>query len=229
VILTPFLRGITEAGGQVDLFHTKRLRINPCRGDFDCWLKHPGVCRQKDDMQVLHPKMRAADVLVLATPVFVDGMTGPLKNVLDRMIPLIEPFFELRDDHCRHPLREDGRSLQVVLVANCGFWELDNFDPLVAHVKAMCKNMSATFAGALLRPHGAVLAGMLERGLPVGDVLVAARDAGHQLIQDGAMRPETLAVVSRPLLPRDALIQNANRGFQRQRELFAAPARPQPI
>ena len=43
-------------------------------------------------MDVLLPGLAAADVWVLATPVFMDGMTGPLKNLLDRMLPLIQPF-----------------------------------------------------------------------------------------------------------------------------------------
>ncbi|MFG1691625.1 NAD(P)H-dependent oxidoreductase, partial [Gemmatimonadota bacterium] len=52
------------------------------------------------------PKLREAEVWVLATPVFVDGISGPMKDLLDRFIPLIQPFVELRDGHCRHPLRE---------------------------------------------------------------------------------------------------------------------------
>jgi multimeric flavodoxin WrbA len=38
-------------------------------------------------MDMLHPKMGKADVLVLATPVYCDGITGPMKNLLDRPRP----------------------------------------------------------------------------------------------------------------------------------------------
>jgi hypothetical protein len=137
-----------------------------------------------------------------------------MKNLLDRIIPLAEPFFELRNGHCRHPGRKGVKSRKLVLVSNCGFWEMDNFDPLLVHMEAVCRNMGGEFAGALLRPHGPALKGMLDRGMPVGDVLASAKEAGRQLVQDGRMSPETLKVVSRELLPLEMYVQILNRNFQ---------------
>ncbi len=214
LVLTPFLEGIKEAGAEVEIFYTKKLNIKPCEGEMGCWIKTPGECFQKDDMQMVLSKLRQADAWVFACPVYVDGITGPLKNLLDRIIPLVLPFIELRDDHCRHPGREDTKSGKVVLVSNCGFWELDNFDPLIVHMEAICKNLSREFAGALLRPHGAALPAMMKQGLPVDDIFEAARDAGRQLVAEGRMAPDTLKTISRPLLPRDMYVQIANQRFQ---------------
>jgi multimeric flavodoxin WrbA len=223
LILSPFLEGMKEAGAEVDLFYTKKLKINPCQGCFTCWLKTPGVCFQKDDMQMLHPKLRDADIWVFATPVYVDGVTGPMKNLLDRLLPMLYPFYELRDGHCRHPLREGHKPGKVVLVSNSGFWEIDNFDPLLIHMRAMCKNFAREFAGALLRPHGAALKPMIEMGVPLDDIFSAAKDAGCQLVRDGEMSAETLNVVSRELLPLDMLVQAANRNFQQQLDALEKP------
>jgi multimeric flavodoxin WrbA len=216
VILTPFLDGMKEAGAEVELFYTKKLKIKPCQGCFNCWVKTPGVCIQRDDMDMLRPKIGEADVLVLATPVYVDGMTGPLKNLIDRFIPNAQPFFEIRNGHIRHPGRGETKSGKMVLVSNCGFWEMDNFDPLVFHVKAICKNMNAEFAGALLRPHGPAMKPMLEIGGLVEDVIEAARDAGRQLVREGKISPETLSTVSRELMPIKDYFNAANLGFQQQ-------------
>ena len=215
LILHPFLEGMKEEGAHVEIFYTKKLTINPCQGEFICWLKTPGKCFQNDDMQTLLPQMAQADVWVLASPVYVDGITGPLKNLLDRIIPLGEPFFELRDGHCRHPGRKGVKEGKLVLVSNCGFWEMDNFHPLLVHMKAICKNVGRRFAGALLRPHGPVLKAMLEQGYPVEDILNAAREAGRQLIQKEEMDPQTLASISRELIPRDIYIEMANTTFSR--------------
>jgi len=214
LILTPFLEGMREAGAEVELLYTKKLKINPCQGEFNCWLKTPGKCFQKDDMQMLHPKLRQADIWVFATPVYVDGVSGPMKNLLDRLIPLVQPFVELRDDHYRHPLREDAKHGKVVLVSNCGFWEMDNFDPMLVHMKAACKNMSREFAGALLRPHGGGLRPMKEMSAPLDDIFEAAKEAGRQLVRDGEMSAETLATVSRELMPREMYLQTLNEFFQ---------------
>jgi multimeric flavodoxin WrbA len=218
LVLTPFIDGMKEAGAKVELFYTKDLEIKPCTGEFHCWVKHPGECYQQDDMQQFYPKLRQADILVFATPVYVDGVAGPLKNFIDRMIPLLEPMFELREGHCRHPPGEGVNRGKLVLVSNCGFWELDNFDPLVVHMKALCKNMSRSFAGALLRPHGSAFSYMLRSGLPVNDVIEAAREAGRQLIRDGRISAGTLKVVSRELLPLDMHVERMNEGFKKGRK-----------
>jgi multimeric flavodoxin WrbA len=214
MILNPFLEGMKEAGAEVELFYTRKLDINPCTGEFNCWLKTPGKCYQNDDMNILYPKIAEADVIVFATPVYVDGVTGPMKNLFDRLIPLIHPFIELRDNHCRHPIRGEPKVQKYVLVSNCGFWEKDNFDPLLVHMKAFCKNASAQFAGALLRPHGGAMSGMLEMGAPIGDIFEAAREAGRQLVMEGEMSQETLDIVSRELMPRDMYVQIINQMFQ---------------
>jgi multimeric flavodoxin WrbA len=214
VILNPFLDGMKEAGAEVELFYTKKLKIKPCQGEFNCWLKTPGVCFQRDDMDILRPKLDEADVWVLATPVYVDGMSGPLKNFLDRIIPGAQPFFELRNGHIRHPASGTRKPRKMVLVSNCGFWELDNFDPLVVHVKAICKNTNMEFAGALLRPHGPAMRPMLEMGGLVEDVIEAARDAGRQLVRNGKISPQTLSTVSRELMPLEEYFQQANLNFQ---------------
>jgi multimeric flavodoxin WrbA len=221
-IMIPFLEGMEEAGAEVELFYTRNLQIHPCQGDLACWANTPGMCSQKDDMEMLLPKLADADIWVFATPVYVDGMPGPLKNIVDRAIPLVQPFFELRDGHCRHPLREEVKHGRLVLVASCGFWEMDNFDPLLVHVRAMCRNMGREFAGALLRPHGHALKWMLKKGEPVNDVIDAARLAGRQLIQEGGMSSQNLAAVSRPLVPLDTLIQASNQKFREKLAELAA-------
>ena len=221
LILGPFLDGMRAAGAEVKVFETKSLTIRPCQGEYSCWFRTPGRCFQDDDMQTLLPELLTANILVLATPLYVDGMTGPLKMVVDRMIPMGEPKIVSREDHCRHPGRSDVENRKIAIVSNCGFWELDNFDALVSHVKAIAKNLDATFAGALLRPHGPALKAMLDQHMPVADVLDAARDAGRQLVETGSIAPETLNAVSRPLLPREMYVAVANEQIARRQRSVA--------
>ncbi|RZN68128.1 MAG: flavodoxin family protein [Candidatus Methanolliviera hydrocarbonicum] len=210
LILDPFLEGMREEGAEVELYYTKNLKINPCQGKFICWTKTPGKCWQKDDMQMLLPKICEADILVLGTPVYLDSVSGPIKNVMDRMIPLVHGTIEMRDGHCRHPLREECKRGKVVLVSNCGFWEIDNFDPMIVQMKAWCKNTSREFAGALIRPHGEGLRPAMKMGLPVDEIFDAAKEAGRQLVKEGKMSLETLKIVSRELMPLEMYVQSVN-------------------
>jgi multimeric flavodoxin WrbA len=193
-----------EAGAKVELVYTRKLKINPCLGEFYCWFKTPGECFQKDEMALLLPKLNASDIWVFGVPVYGDGVPGPVKNLMDRMLPMVQPYFELPEDHCRHPRREGNQK--------------DNFDPMLAHMKAFCRNAGTEFAGALLRPHGEELRAMLKMGEAVQDIFDAAREAGRQLVRDGKMATETLDIVSRELLPRESYVQHANRAFMRALE-----------
>jgi multimeric flavodoxin WrbA len=215
VILDPFLDGMRQAGAEVELFYTKKLNVRPCLGDFICWTKTPGVCHQKDDMQWLLPKMAAADVWVLATPLYIHGMSGPLKNLLDRIIPVVMPTLERHDGRDSHPSRRaDGGSRKLVLVSNSGFWDRNNFDALIHHIEALAGYDSEAFAGALIRPHGPALAAMLEMKAGAEDVVAAATDAGRQLAEEGAIAQATLDTVSRDLLSAEDYMAIGNQNFQ---------------
>ena len=203
LILDPFLDGAIEAGAEVELHYTKRLNIAPCLGDRSCSTKTPGECIQKnDDMQMLYPRMLEEDVWVFATPVYWGGMTGPLKNLLDRMVPLLQPYGQPSKGQQGGENSEERKPGQVVLVSNCGWWDMNIFDLLVATMKGVSAGVGRRFAGALLRPHGPALGPMSEAGADVKDVFEAAREAGRQLARDGKMSKETLAIVSRDLMPR---------------------------
>lgn len=214
LILNPFLEGMREAGAETELFFTRKLKIRPCAGDLQCWFKKPGICIHQDDMVDLYPLLKEADIWVFGTPVYFDGVSGPMKNLMDRMVPLVLPFVELRDGHCCHPHREGTRSGKVVLVSSCGFWETDNFDPLEIHMKAFCRTIGRDFAGALVRPSGGSFKGLLEMGRPVTDITEAAREAGRQLIREGRISPETLAAIRREVMPLDKFVKVSNRIFQ---------------
>ncbi|HPJ30203.1 MAG TPA: flavodoxin family protein [Methanothrix sp.] len=79
------------------------LDIKPCKGDLGCWQKHPGEYVIRDDMQQLYPRFREADVIVYASPVYDSGITAPLKAIIDRALPLGQPFMEIKDGHTYKP------------------------------------------------------------------------------------------------------------------------------
>lgn len=216
LLLHPFLDGMREEGSDVELIYTCKIHVRPCLGDRACWTRTPGKCVQDDDVKALLPKIQEADVIIFATPVYVDGMPGTLKNLIDRFIPILEPYFVMRGGHCRHPPRHPRKHSKLVLISNCGFWEIDNFDSLVMHVKAICQNFSWEFAGALLRPHGEALGYMVRYGLEVQDVLTAAKNAGKELARTGTISEENLNVIRRELVPLETYAKIVNNSFKQQ-------------
>ena len=210
LILDPFLDGMREEGATVELFFTRKLEIKPCSGEFNCWFKTPGKCFQNDDMEMLLPKIDEADIIVFATPLYADGVSGPMKNLMDRQLPRGIPYLEFRDGRCRHPMGDNHKPGKIVLVSSCGLWEMENFDPILAHMRAYSQNMLKEFAGALLRPHSPALGLMAQDDGALNEIVQAAKQAGRQLVSEGKMSVDVLKTVSRELIPAQEFVTRLN-------------------
>jgi len=195
-ILTPFLEGMKDAGASVELFYAKRLNIKPCAGELYCWNKNPGQCHIDDDMQSLYPKLASADILVLATPVYVP-LPGEMQNFLNRLVPLIDPVLKKQNGRTRARFRTDVKISKIALVSSSGWWEMGNFGTVVRIVEEFAKDADVEFAGALLRPHSSYMAENREKAEKIFE---AARQAGNQLVKEGRMSKRFLKIISQPLI-----------------------------
>ncbi|RPH32791.1 MAG: flavodoxin family protein [Bacteroidales bacterium] len=83
--------GLNSSGFEMVDLHTKK--IHKCRGCFDCWVRTPGECFVKDDSQHICNLIINCNLLVFLTPIVYGGYSSYLKIMLDRIIPLISPFF----------------------------------------------------------------------------------------------------------------------------------------
>ena len=79
-----FLAGATEAHHRVEKVSLVEKKIGYCTGCYSC--RGSGKCIQKDDMAEVLDSMIAADVIVLATPVYFYTMCAQMKTVIDRTV-----------------------------------------------------------------------------------------------------------------------------------------------
>ena len=79
-----FLLGAKEAGHQAEKIFLRDKKINYCLA-CDACKGNGGTCVQKDDMPEILEKMSAADVIVMATPVYFYTMSAQLKTLIDRV------------------------------------------------------------------------------------------------------------------------------------------------
>ena len=77
-----FLEGAKSSGHDVEKIFLKDKNINYCTGCGSCLMGKS--CPQKDDMPEILEKMIAADVIVMATPVYFYTMCGQMKTLIDR-------------------------------------------------------------------------------------------------------------------------------------------------
>lgn len=76
-----------------------------CQGEFDCWVKTPGVCRAKDAEAEIVQQVHDADAVVLLDEVTFGGHSYTIKRAQDRLICLISPMFEKRAALTHHEAR----------------------------------------------------------------------------------------------------------------------------
>lgn len=205
-ILIPFLEGMKEGGASVEVFYARRLNVKPCDGEFYCWNKRPGRCYINDDMQLLYPKLRDADILVLATPVYIP-FPGEMQNLLNRIVPLVNPIIKTRNGRTRARFRPDVKIKKIALVSSSGWWEMGNFGTVLRSVKELAKDASVEFAGALLRPHVSWLG---ENGKRAEEIFKAARQAGLQLVREGKMSKGLLKIICQPLISNARFLSEEN-------------------
>jgi multimeric flavodoxin WrbA len=213
MVLTPFIQGMMDAGSDVELFYTSRLKVKPCTcGEMYCWYKRPGECCIKDDMQLLYPKLKKADILILATPVYIP-LPGEMQNIINRLCPLVKPFLETREGRTRARFHEEVEIQKIVLVSTGGWWEKENFGTVVRITEELAEDASVEFAGAVLRPHAFLMKEEGELTEEGEAVLNAVRRAGYELVKEGVMSKETLEVISRPLISEDELRRRYNQAL----------------
>jgi len=218
-ILHPFLEGAMEAGAETEIIYLKDLEIKPCLGCFTCWTKTPGVCVQKDDMAPLLEKMRLADIAVYATPLYIFTVSGLMKNLMDRYLPLLDPHIVKRGEHYGHPPRYEDENRRIVLIANCGFPERDNFSGLVETFYRFTDDPDSELMATILCPMGELL-GQSALQDSLRWYYEAVRNAGNEVVELGHITPETQAILDREIVPMEVFLSMANAYWDSQ---IAAP------
>jgi hypothetical protein len=98
-------RSLEERGWTVLTHALRELDVAPCRGCFACWVKTPGVCIIDDMGREIAKAVVQSDLVVYITPVTFGGYSSVLKKAVDRLIPLILPYFRLIDGEVHHVKR----------------------------------------------------------------------------------------------------------------------------
>ena len=79
------LRAIAEEGIETELISLAGMDIRPCQACMFC--RQPGNedrCAQKDDLQPIYDRMKQADSIILASPVYFGSATSLIKALIER-------------------------------------------------------------------------------------------------------------------------------------------------
>ena len=103
---------------EVEIVNTAEMKIAHCMGCNMCWLKTPGVCAIKDDYEIILKKLVATDNLWVVADTKFGFVDYRGKRVLDRLVPMLNMYIEIRDGWERHQLRYHPLNFGVIYKGN---------------------------------------------------------------------------------------------------------------
>ena len=201
-IVAEFLKGAQEAGAEVENIFLAEKEINPCNACYTCWMDTPGECTTQDDMEGLFQKVISSDVLGFATPLYVDNVTGLMKNFMDRLIPLADPHFEKDENRESRHLRRYDKPTKIIAISTCGFPEQSHFQVLRVFFQRIARNLNCELAAEIYRGGGGILQSRDPSFQPfLESYKQLLRTAGKEVVLNSKLSEDTMAQLEKPLIP----------------------------
>jgi len=208
LMLKHLVKGMRDAGAEVEQVALREKTIKQCIGCFTCWTKTPGTCIHQDDMaNDLLPRWRESDIVVYATPLYNFTMTAMLKAFIERTLPSLQPFFEIHEGRMFHPLRH--KTPAAVILSVSGMPEKGHFDPLSTHMRYLYNSPGRRLLAEIYRPAAEAMTSPFFKD-QLDDILNATTQAGRELIQSMKIASETLMRITQPLVDAQSFAEVAN-------------------
>ena len=80
----------------VEIVSVADYKVNPCIGCNSCFTREGNQCFQKDDMAEIYKKLKVADIMVIASPVYFYGISAELKAIVDRLHTPMRNGFQVK-------------------------------------------------------------------------------------------------------------------------------------
>lgn len=137
-----FSRGAKENGNAVEAISLIDKDIAFCKGCLVC--QQIQNCVIKDDANEIVEKMKTADVIAFATPIYYYEMSGQMKTLLDRANPLFPSDYKFRDIYFLASAAETEEDAMDKAVSGLVGW-IDCFEK--ASLKGVVKAIGVTDEG----------------------------------------------------------------------------------
>lgn len=203
-LTTAFLEGIRQElpDMQTKELSVSRMNIKPCLGCFSCWNHTPGQCCIQDDMEKVIQDLLWADITIWSFPLYYYTVPGPLKNLIDRQLPMLLPFMEEKEGQVGnggHPSRYDMSGKRTVVISTCGFYTAEgNYDGVYSLFDHICgqDNYTTLFCGQ------GELFRVPELSARTNEYLSHVQQAGREYIRGGILE-QTRQQLNQLLLPKE--------------------------
>ena len=155
-LIDKLFQGARENGTECEIINLSEIRINHC---IDCQAcrrpEHFLQCifHDKDDVAMVYNKMKQADVIIFATPVYTLAMSSLLKMLLERYFGVckVEEFCLTKNGLFFHHVDENICKKKFVPLVVCDNLENETTKNILSYFKTYSKFMDAEIVGTLVR------------------------------------------------------------------------------
>jgi len=154
-----FITGARGAGNIVEKLTIIGKKIGGCIGCNACCRDAEHRCVQHDDMEEYYRLLSAADIIVIATPIYFYGVSSQLKCLIDRL---------------HNPIRSSFKVKKLGLLAVCADEKESVFDSVITMYRSVLSYFSLVDIGII------TVYGVVEKGDITGNPkLMVAEEMGR--------------------------------------------------
>jgi len=210
-LIEKLFEGAKNAGADCEEITLAKLNINICKGCSVCNTdKHLLKCiyEEKDDVAMIFNKMREADIIIYATPIYVFNMSGLMKVFIDRINATgNSKEFKLSDSGLFfHHISKDIYSKPFVTLVCHDNFENEMSKNVVSYFNTFSKFMDAPQVGTIIRRSGKITGHgknpEKEKQYPkILESYKAIELAGKELVTKGKISKKTQKIASQDIIP----------------------------
>lgn len=198
VMVNAFLKGAQKTGAETVNIFLSEKRIEHCKGCHTCWLRGPGQCVINDDMlEVLSPA-GGANVIVFATPIYFENISGMLKVFMDRMTMIGGPQSQKdKSEKVQDSKSPTAQSPKLMIIASCGHPDREEFQVVSHWMRRVALKMGMDLIGEIYAVQGKFLTAPTEELKPaLSDYLRLLEAAGKEIASDLKLSDTTKSLLS---------------------------------
>jgi hypothetical protein len=209
-LIEKLFEGATQAGAECESVTLAELDIKRCKGCFACQKEgHFLKCifDGKDDVAEVYEKMKKADLIIFATPVYIFNMSVLLKNLFDRYASVCNCFSMNinKSGLCFHHIDASVCSKPFVTLICQDNIENETHKNIISYFETYARFMDADYVGSLVRKsgvaagHGKSEARLLEYPV-LNEIYNAFRKAGKELAVSGRISKSTQRAANQEII-----------------------------
>jgi multimeric flavodoxin WrbA len=134
-------KGARDNGAEVHWYTLFKMKFMACQSCFFCRLHDD--CAINDELRKALQDVKKADAVVIGSPIYHMQMSGPVKNLYDRLFPLTDPNYRPRFG-----------TKKLLTVYSQGMEDPHLFDSYFEYTAAMFPSLGFEWAGNIVCTNG---------------------------------------------------------------------------